>query len=178
MNTHKYLKFFFSLTLCLTLAACSTLSQNYRGDGAPSGNFDASNIPDAVPKKVAKSKYGNPKSYVVAGKRYHVLASTKGYSKVGHASWYGTKFHGRLTSSRERYNMYAMTAASPHLPIPSYVRVTNMQNNKSVIVKVNDRGPFRSDRIIDLSYAAAKKLGYTGKGTAKVHVSAIDVEKA
>lgn len=167
----KWLTLGFVLCLCLGLQACSSM----RSDGAPSGNFNANNIPDAVPKAEPLSRYGNPSSYVVGGKRYYVMKSAKGYDQVGNASWYGTKFHGQHTSSNEPYNMFSMTAASPVLPIPTYVRVTNLANNRSAIVKVNDRGPFRSNRIIDLSYAAAKKLGYANIGTARVRVTAIDV---
>lgn len=160
------------------LAACSTTSGGgghgyYGGDGPPPGNVDVSKIPNAVPRAEPRSKYGNPSSYTVSGYRYHVLKSAKGYDKVGYASWYGTKFHSKLTSTRESYNMYSMTAASTVLPLPTFVRVTNLKNGHSVIVKVNDRGPFKSSRIIDLSYAAAKKLGYVGHGTALVRVTAI-----
>jgi rare lipoprotein A len=137
---------------------------------------DVNKIPNAVPRKLPKSAYGNPPIYVIEGRRYHVLQSSYGYFKRGIASWYGTKFHGRLTSSHEPYDLYAMTAASTDLPIPSFVRVTNLENKKSVIVKVNDRGPFASNRIIDLSYAAAVKLGYANKGTAHVEVKAINVD--
>jgi rare lipoprotein A len=158
----------------LVLNGCSTPRNFSRRDGAPLGYLDVSKIHDAVPHAERTSKYGNPSTYVVDGVRYHVLSNAKGYNKVGLASWYGTKFHGQLTSSREPYNMYGMTAASCTLPIPTYVRVTNLHNGKSVIVKVNDRGPFRSHRLIDLSYAAAKKLGYAGQGTTIVQVTAIN----
>lgn len=158
------------LAALMQLSACSTV----RNDGAPKGHFDAHNVPDAIPKVEPLSKYGNPKSYVVLGKRHYVLQNAKGYSKVGFASWYGTKFNGKLTSTRETYNLYSMTAASPDLPIPTYVRVTNLSNGKSCIVKVNDRGPFVANRIIDLSYVAATKLGYANHGTALVRVTAID----
>ncbi len=121
-----------------------------------------------------KSKLGNPSSYVVMGKRYYVLDRAHGFVQRGIASWYGTKFHGRKTSSGEIYNMHAMTAAHKTLPLPSYVRVENLQNGRSVVVKVNDRGPFVGDRIIDLSYAAATKLGVAGPGTAKVEVSVVN----
>lgn len=130
------------------------------------------NVPDAVPVPEPRSAYGNPKSYVVAGKRYHVMDSASGYRSTGNASWYGRKFHGRRTSSGEIYDMYKMTAAHTTLPIPSYVRVTNLDNNKSVVVRVNDRGPFHHDRIIDLSYAAASKLDMLN-GTTRVSVEAI-----
>lgn len=160
-----------SLLGLLLLSAC--VSQKALKDGPPKYDIDVSRIPDAVPKPVAKSRYGNPSSYVVYGKRYRVLSSAKGYQQRGIASWYGTKFHGQLTSSREPYNLYSMTAASPVLPIPCYVRVHNLENGRNVVVKVNDRGPFAPNRIIDLSYAAAKKLGYANKGTALVEVSTV-----
>ena len=135
---------------------------------------DLSQINDAIPKVELKSRYGNPASYVVLGKKYHVLQNSHGYKANGIASWYGTKFHGFRTSSGEAYDMYAMTAAHKTLPLPCYVRVTNLDNNKSVIVKVTDRGPFPPNRLIDLSYAAATKLDVIRKGTARVRVEAID----
>lgn len=116
---------------------------------------------------------GNPSSYVVHGKRYYVLESSQGFVQRGIASWYGTKFHGRKTSNGETYNMYAMTAAHKTLPIPVYVHVKNLDNGRSTVVRVNDRGPFISGRIIDLSYAAAKKLGVDGPGTANVQISVV-----
>ncbi len=161
-----------AITLGL-LTGCASTGPRVIQDGAPSNPIDVSHIPNAKPKQLPKSKYGNPKSYVVFGKRYHVLDSADGYKQQGIASWYGTKFHGQLTSSREPYDMYKMTAASPNLPIPTFVRVKNLENGRSVIVKVNDRGPFAPNRIIDLSYAAAKKLGYMNKGTAIVQVTAL-----
>lgn len=127
---------------------------------------------DRIPK-VERSKSGNPSSYVVFGKRYYVLDDAYGFVERGTASWYGRKFHGRKTSSGEIYNMHAMTAAHKTLPLPTYVRVKNLANGKSVVVKVNDRGPFVGDRIIDLSYAAAQKLGVIGPGTAEVEISAV-----
>ena len=167
-----------SSTLLLTCTLLSQCSSPGVQDGAPSANINVNLIPNAKPRPLAKSRYGNPASYVINGKRYHVLSTSKGYSKTGIASWYGTKFHGRLTSTREPYNMYAMTAASPNLPIPCFVRVTNLKNNREIIVKVNDRGPFASNRIIDLSWAAATKLGFTRQGTALVQVTALDVPHA
>ncbi|MEJ2507887.1 MAG: septal ring lytic transglycosylase RlpA family protein [Gammaproteobacteria bacterium] len=160
----------------LLIAGCAGPSNDFLPgkDGGPSGPVDVSNIPNAVPHVEPRSESGNPSSYVVAGRRYHVLNSAHGYVKRGIASWYGRKFHGRLTASGERYNMYAMTAAHRTLPLPTYVRVTNLRNGRHVIVKVNDRGPFARNRLIDLSYAAAKKLGITGHGTAPVEVRAID----
>jgi rare lipoprotein A len=131
-------------------------------------------IPDAEPKDEPKSKYGNPNSYVVFGKRYYTLSNSEGYNARGIASWYGSKFHGKRTSSGEPYDMYAMTAAHKNLPLPSYVRVTNLRNDRSVVVKVNDRGPFHDNRLIDLSYTAAWKLGIIGEGTGLVEVTAIE----
>lgn len=156
----------FVLTL---LNGCTTTKK----DGPPSYNVDVSNIPDATPKVEKVSKTGN-KPYEVFGKRYYVMNSSKNYKERGVASWYGTKFHKRNTSSGERYDMLAMTAAHKSLPLPTYVEVKNLSNGKKVIVKVNDRGPFEGNRLIDLSYAAAKKLGILGHGTAKVEISAID----
>jgi len=159
------------LLLALLMQSCGTTKQK---DGPPLHSIDISKVHDAVPKYEPKSRYGNPKSYVALGKRYYVLKSAKNYDERGIASWYGRKFSGQLTSTREPYNMLAMTAASPVLPLPCYVRVTNLQNGRSVIVRVNDRGPFEPNRIIDLSYVAARKLGYARKGTAMVEVKAID----
>jgi rare lipoprotein A len=154
---------------------CSTTpSMTEPRDAAPARPIDVSAIPDAVPRAEPRSRYGNPESYMVYGKRYHTLPSSKGYRERGTASWYGTKFHGKRTSSGEPYDLYGMTAAHKTLPLPTYVEVTNLQNGRSVIVKVNDRGPFHDDRIIDLSYTAAAKLGILGHGTGKVEVRAID----
>ncbi len=142
-------------------------------DGPPSQNVDVSQIPDAVPQPTQRSKSGNPSSYVVFGKRYHVLSSSQGYKERGLASWYGSKFHGKRTSSGEPYDMHAMTAAHKTLPLPTYVRVTNLKNGRQVVLKVNDRGPFHENRIIDLSHTAAVKLGIKGTGTGLVEVEAI-----
>jgi rare lipoprotein A len=142
-------------------------------DGAPSFHVDASKVPDAVPKYEKPSRYGNPKSYVVRGKRHYVMKDAANYREKGGASWYGTKFHSRRTSSGEPYDLLGMTAAHKTLPIPSYVRVTNLKNGREVIVKVNDRGPFHGNRIIDLSYVAAKKLGISGTGTGMVEVAVV-----
>ena len=141
-------------------------------DGAPWWDVDVSRIPDAVPMP----HYGNYKAnpYTVMGKTYYPIRDSRRYSAVGTASWYGTKFHGQATANGETYDLYGMTAAHKTLPLPSYVRVTNLENGKTVILRVNDRGPFYSDRIIDLSFAAAKKLGYAEKGTARVKVEGID----
>ena len=167
----------FILLSCLLLFSCGrvdkVLTPSY---SAPEKKIDVTKIPNAVPKIEPKSRYGNPASYVVFGKRYYVMDSSRGYVEKGIASWYGTKFHGRRTSSGETYDMYAMTAAHKTLPLPTYVRVTNLNNNKSVILKVNDRGPFHENRIIDLSYTAAIKLDIIKKGTGLVEVRAIESE--
>lgn len=141
-------------------------------DSRPSSGEYVGSIP-----KISKSKSGNPSSYVVMGKRYYVLGNAVGFRQRGIASWYGSKFHGRKTSSGEIYNMNAMTAAHKTLPIPVYVRVKNLQNGRSVDVRVNDRGPFIEGRIIDLSFAAAKKLGITLTGTAQVEISVLGAGK-
>lgn len=146
-------------------------------DGPPPRPVDVSKVPDAVPRAEPRSRYGNPDSYVVFGKRYHVKSSAANYQERGIASWYGQKFHGRRTSSGETYNMYEMTAAHTSLPLPTYVHVRNLENGRTVVVKVNDRGPFHDNRIIDLSYAAATRLDMLGKGTALVEVTAIDPGK-
>jgi rare lipoprotein A len=163
----------------LLVTSCSTyktpLQSSQEQDGAPVNPPDVEKIPDQTPKYEPISKYGNPSSYVIEGKRYHVLPSNKNYEQVGYASWYGTKFHGKRTSSGEPYDLYAMTAAHPTLPLPTYAKVKNLENNREVIVKINDRGPFKKDRIIDLSYTAAKKLGVFDKGTAKVMVTALHI---
>jgi len=142
-------------------------------DSAPAQNVDVSQIPNAVPKATQKSRSGNPASYVVFGKRYYVMPSAEGYKKRGIASWYGRKFHGKRTSSGEPYDMHGMTAAHKTLPLPTYVKVTNLKNGRHVILKVNDRGPFHENRIIDLSHTAAVKLGIKGTGTGLVEVEAI-----
>lgn len=144
-------------------------------DGAPSGLFPAF-FQVFKPKDEPLSRYGNPGSYRVNGQNYNVMTSAKGYRARGLASWYGTKFHAKRTSSGEGYNMYALTAAHRTLPLPTYVRVKNLSNGRVAIVKVNDRGPFHSNRIIDLSYAAAVKLGLFPKGTAMVEIEALNVQ--
>jgi len=163
-----------SMLIIAGIAACSSSRVFESSDSAPSRPRDVSNVQNAVPKNEPRSRYGNPDSYVVYGKRYYTLDSSRGYREQGDASWYGTKFHGRRTSSGEPYDMYKMTAAHKTLPLPSYVEVTNLDNGRKVILKVNDRGPFHGGRIIDLSYAAASKLNMLGKGTARVQVVAID----
>jgi len=127
-----------------------------------------------VPESLTKSNIGNPVSYEEFGQRYKVLESSEGFSEKGIASWYGSDFHGRNTSSGETYDMYQMTAAHKTLPLPTYVSVNNLDNGRTLIVKVNDRGPFIEGRVIDLSYAAAYRLGVTGPGTANVEIIALD----
>lgn len=129
---------------------------------------------DATPQVEPLSRYGNPAAYTVNGRRYKVLQSSAGYVARGLASWYGGKFHGRRASSGETYDMHAMTAAHPTLPLPTYVLVKNLKNGRKAIVKVNDRGPFYKGRLIDLSYAAARKLGIVATGTGLVEVRALD----
>jgi len=162
--------------LSIGLAGCSSKPPSSGlADGAPAQPLvDVQRIPDAVPRVEPPSRYGNPVSYSVLGKRYHTLRSSQGYRERGVASWYGTKFHGRLTSSREPYDMYAMTAAHRTLPLPTYARVTNLRNGKSVVLRINDRGPFHDNRLIDLSYAAAARLDILQQGTGLVEVEALD----
>jgi rare lipoprotein A len=141
-------------------------------DSVPDTIPDVDAIPEPEVKAEPRSRVGN-RSYAVLGKRYSIRDSAEGYVEQGMASFYGKKFHGRLTSNQEVYDMYAFTAAHKSLPLPSYVRVTNLANGKSVVVRVNDRGPFHAGRIIDLSYAAATKLGFVHQGTARVEVRAL-----
>ena len=157
------------------LSGCATtVSDSVDGDGPPVVSPSSQSLPpDAVPKAEPPSRYGNPKSYVVFGKRYYTMSSADGFTQRGEASWYGKKFHGRKTSSGEVYDMYAMTAAHKNLPLPTYVRVTNLNNGRSTVVKVNDRGPFHGNRIIDLSYSAARKLDMVRAGVAPVEVVAL-----
>jgi rare lipoprotein A len=143
----------------------------------PSQPIDPGSIPDAVPKVEPRSAKGNPPFYTVLGKRYFVLANPDGYLERGVASWYGPGFHAQSTSNGERYDMYAMTAAHKTLPLPAYVQVTNLRNGRSVTVRVNDRGPFKDGRIIDLSYSAASKLGMLRDGTAFVEVRAVSATR-
>jgi len=140
----------------------------------PGDGRDVSQVPDAVPRVEPRSRGGNPASYVVFGKRYYTLPSNKGFVERGIASWYGSKFHGRKTSNGEVYDMYRMTAAHKRLPLPTYLEVTNLENGRRVVVRVNDRGPFHENRVVDLSYAAAARIGMLGKGTALVEIRAID----
>ena len=142
-------------------------------DSAPTGGIDVSLIPEPEVVAEPRSRYGNRSTYSVLGKKYHVLDNAEGYVEEGLASYYGKKFHGRRTSNMEVYDMYAFTAAHKSLPLPSFARVTNLDTGESVVVRVNDRGPFHKGRIIDLSYAAAVKLGITRAGTGRVEVRAL-----
>lgn len=166
-----------AIALLAMLTGCSSgplwkMSQ----DGAPKRSLDPQRIADAVPRADPITAAGNLSPYVVNGRRYEVMNDYRGFWQRGTASWYGTKFHGRKTSNGETYSLYAMTAAHTTLPIPVYVEVTNLENGRKAIVRVNDRGPFHDDRIIDLSYAAAVKLGYAEKGTAAVEIRVIDTD--
>lgn len=158
------------------LASCASSPVNR--DGAPrSGAATPRSLPgDAIPRSEPKSRYGNGPYYKVYGVTYKVLDSSHNYQERGVASWYGKKFHGRMTSSQEPYDMYAMTAAHKTLPLPTYVRVRNLKNNRSIVVRVNDRGPFIDNRLIDLSYSAAQKLDMIREGTTLVEVTAIGVD--
>jgi rare lipoprotein A len=159
----------------LVLQGCSLLRRGPEAPpkppaGVPKPPRDLASIPDAVPQAEPRSRYGNPETYEVFGKKYRVMKSARGHVERGLASWYGPGFHAERTSSGEPYNMYSMTAAHKTLPIPSYVRVTHLGNSRSIVVRVNDRGPFVGNRIIDLSYTAAYKLGMIGTGTAPVEI--------
>lgn len=164
-----------ALLLIALLAGCA-------GTGGPATGTDApprvsrpglETQPDPVPHWEPKAGAGNRSPYMVFGKTYHVLPTAAGYTAEGLASWYGRKFHGHATSNGERYDMFALTAAHRSLPLPSWLRVTNLENGRSIIVRVNDRGPFHDDRIIDLSYGAAVKLGFADQGVTRVRLEAI-----
>lgn len=160
----------------LLLASCggkATHKDDEVGDGPSYTGIRASEVKDAQPRNEPRAKYGNHSPYEVYGRQYRVLASSRGYHESGIASWYGSKFHGRRTSSGESYDMHLATAAHRSLPLPTYAQVTNLDNGQSVIVKINDRGPFRGNRLIDLSYGAALRLGMIGTGTARVEVRAL-----
>lgn len=172
----------------LALTACTELPHQTPPPGAaapplsdggppPGLVLSTEQLRDPVPRDEAPSRYGNPVSYSVFGKRYTTLKSAAGFRQRGLASWYGTKFHGQRTSSGETYDMYAMTAAHKTLPLPTYVEVRNLNNGRTAIVRVNDRGPFHSGRIIDLSYAAAFKLGVHERGTAPVEIRAVSATR-
>jgi len=166
--------------LLLALTACSVTAQRPPSPApgepqpvAPALPPAPDAIPDAVPRVEPRSAHGNPPFYNVLGRRYYVLTTADGYLERGVASWYGPTFHGGNTSSGEPYDMYAMTAAHKTLPLPCYARVTNLRNGRSVVVRINDRGPFVANRLIDLSYTAAAKLDMIREGTTLVEVRAL-----
>lgn len=185
----KSYKFSFILFLAVTLTACVTSpSSNTNSNSSPEANagrysmqndspiledIDINTIPEVIPQFVNRTMAGNRSPYQVNGMSYTVMDTEVGYQESGRASWYGRKFHGHLTSNGEIYDMFTFTAAHKSLPIPSFAKVTNLDNGKSVVVRVNDRGPFHEDRIIDLSYAAAAKLDYADIGTARVHIESL-----
>lgn len=166
------IRLLFVIILITLLTACSTGRYHYKNDSPPSRFPHQNELKDAIARAEPHSRGGN-KNYRVRGINYTVLKSAQGFEQTGTASWYGKKFHGHLTSNGEIYNMYAMSAAHKNLPLPTYLKVSNLANNKSVIVRVNDRGPFHENRIIDLSYSAAHKLDMLKTGTAKVKITAI-----
>ncbi len=159
---------FFALLL---LAGCSAPLIK---DSAPKKPINQAAIKPVVVKREPLSRYGNPESYTALGKTYKTIREAQGFVEEGIASWYGTKFHGRRTSSGEPFDMYQLSAAHKSLPLPIYVKVTNLENGKQLTLKVNDRGPFHPGRVIDLSYAAAVKLDVAQKGTARVRVEVLD----
>jgi len=169
------------LPAIFALSACGTLSRSggYYQDDGPDARppADVLAIPDAVPKSEPKSAKGN-NTYSVEGKTYNPLKDASGYHERGVASWYGKKFHGKRTSSGEPYDMYAMTAAHKTLPLPCYVRVRNLENDRVIVARVNDRGPFLHNRLIDLSYAGAARLGILGTGTGMVEVEVINPDES
>jgi len=172
---HNHVWVVFLVLVISTVSGCTPVGVGSPAPAltSPDGlDFDA--IPDAVPREEFKSRSGNPETYVIDGVTYRVMDTSAGYREEGIASWYGGYFHGRRTSSGEIYDMYQMTAAHTSLPLPTYVRVTNQENGRLVVLRVNDRGPFVEDRIIDLSYTAATKLGMVEQGTARVEVVALD----
>ncbi|MEP7242698.1 MAG: septal ring lytic transglycosylase RlpA family protein [Gammaproteobacteria bacterium] len=181
----KRLKFVAALSLAALVSACSVTGRReappaptppvMQNVPPPSGHKipDIDSVADAVPKDEPRSKRGNPPFYTVLGKRYVLLPSAEGYLERGVASWYGPTFHGVATSIGESYDMYGMSAAHKTLPLPAYARVTNLRNGKSVVVRINDRGPFVANRIIDLSYTAAAKLDMLRDGTSLVEVRVV-----
>ncbi len=185
MAEHINYKLAYIIFLAVTLTACVSTPPSNSNSRANAGRYDMENdspilepidiksIPEVVPEPVNRTLAGNRSPYQVNGKSYTVMDTEVGYQESGRASWYGRKFHGHLTSNGEVYDMFTFTAAHKSLPIPSFAKVTNLDNGESVIVRVNDRGPFHEDRVIDLSYAAAAKLGYADTGTARVHIEAL-----
>jgi rare lipoprotein A len=177
---HRLLPWLAVAALAALLASCAgdKSKQAEPADGPSLSGIRAEDVADATPRPEPLARYGNQSPYEVFGRKYYVLPSSEGYHERGTASWYGSKFHGRRTSSGEPYDMHLATAAHRSLPLPTYAEVTNLDNGRKVIVKINDRGPFKDDRLIDLSYGAALRLGMIGTGTARVDVRAIDVGHA
>jgi len=178
------------LLISLFLSGCVSIQQWIRGaqlteavprveevpDGPPLiATVDVYELPEPEPQPEPLSQYGNPESYEVSGVTYTIAAVSPGFSETGVASWYGRKFHGQLTSSGEPFDMFQFTAAHTSMPIPAWIRVTNLENNQSLIVRVNDRGPFKKNRMLDLSWAAAKRLGFSDQGTAQVSYEVLSV---
>lgn len=169
--------FLYGVAACALLTACSAQDGRYamRDDQAPARLPTTAELASLEPRYEPPSRQGNMPSYTVNGQTYHILPTAKDYNETGKASWYGQKFHGHLTSNGEYYDMYGLSAAHRYLPLPTYVKVTNLNNGRNIIVRVNDRGPFHPDRIIDLSYAAAYQLDMLHSGTAPVQVEALFV---
>ncbi len=164
----------------LSTGVSTSANNGEQQDSAPRVNMkrlkELENLSDPVVTNLERSRWGNPDTYTELGKQYHLLKTSDGYTEMGTASWYGAKFHGRRTSSGHIFDMYQLTAAHKTLPIPVFARVTNLRNEKETIVLINDRGPFHADRLIDLSFAAAVKLGFHEEGTAEVLVETISSE--
>lgn len=176
------LKLFLNLLLTLTLVSCSSIPSSssrykHRKDFEPNPKSIA-HLQEPIPRYEPRSRGGNAAQYTVWGKTYRVMSSAEGFTQTGLASWYGMKFHGHKTANGETYDVYKFSAAHKNLPLPSFARVTRLDTNKSIIVRVNDRGPFHGNRIIDLSYAAAVRLGIHKQGTARVKVEAITPSKS
>ncbi len=176
MNLNSWQQSVRACALCLLISGCAFQPQLPPADHSDKPVISANT--DPVPRPEPLSRYGNPKSYEQFGRRYHIMESATGYAERGIASWYGPKFHGKRTSSGEPYDMYAMTAAHKTLPIPTWVRVTNLKNQSSVLVRVNDRGPFVENRIIDLSHEAARRLDMIREGTGLVDVRVLEFDAA
>ncbi|CAI8278624.1 MAG: Endolytic peptidoglycan transglycosylase RlpA [Gammaproteobacteria bacterium] len=178
------------ILIMLLLGGCSSVQQwmgvaepandGSEVDEVPDGppliaSVDVDSLPEPEAKPEPLSQYGNPESYEIEGITYKISPVGLGFSEIGVASWYGRKFHGRLTSSGEPFDMFQFTAAHKTMPIPAWVRVTNLENDRSLVVRVNDRGPFKKDRVLDLSWAAAKRLGFSDKGTTQVSYEVLTV---
>ena len=166
---------FVLLVLFVALSACTNDRYTLKHDRAPRVAIEPHQVPKVVPRAEPISIAGNKSPYTIDGVTYQVLSRAQGYVEEGVASWYGEKFHGHLTSNGEVFDMYRASAAHRTLPIPTFARVTNLVNGREVVVRVNDRGPFHSERIIDLSYGAAVVLGFANQGTAPVRVEVIDL---